>query len=93
MLVGTSSESENENGGNPTGAGIAMGDIATDPNLTLNGYYYDYTIGLDYPTTPNSTAYFGPNFEFVATPEPTSALLLLIGVGLMACRSLWRRGR
>ena len=93
MLAGTSSETENENGGNPTGAGIALGDIVTASGLTLNGYYYDYNPSLDYPTTPYGTAFFGPNFEFVSTPEPTSALLLLIGAGLMACRSLRRRFR
>jgi hypothetical protein len=79
MLAGYSQPNENENGGNPSGVGIPFGSLLTAPGVTLNAYYYDYSGGLDYPTTPYATAFVGPDFQFTATPEPATLTLLASG--------------
>jgi hypothetical protein len=81
MLAGYSQPNENENGGNPSGAGIPFGSLVTAPGITLNAYYYDYNTQLDYPTIPYPTTYVGPDFQFTAvTPEPASLTLLASGL-------------
>jgi hypothetical protein len=52
---------------------------------------YLYTSSLQFPTTPGGSgpAYFGPNFEFSAVPEPFT--LSLFGAGLAGVTALRRR--
>lgn len=91
MLAGYSTANDFENGGSG-GGGIPLLSILLS-DATLNGYYYDYSGSLDYPTTPYGTAFVGPNFEATPTPEPSTialigmALLSLFGIGLMRRRS------
>ncbi|HEY2839629.1 MAG TPA: PEP-CTERM sorting domain-containing protein [Pirellulales bacterium] len=95
MLSGTSTLSENENGGLYYNAGIPLGNLVPGPEITVNAYFYDYNLSLDYPTTPYATGFVGPNFQYTIVPspvpEPTSGALLLIGTGVVASRLLKRK--
>ena len=87
MLAGYSQPNEYENGGSD-GSGIPLGSLVLF-DATLDGYYYDYSGSLDYPTTPYGTAFVGPDFEASAVPEPLT--LSLFGAGLIGLGALRRR--
>ncbi len=70
--------------------------------ITFNGYFYDYNNVLDLPTNPYNAAYFGPNFQFSTTsnpspnaassvPLPASAMSGLAMLGLMLAARMRRR--
>ena len=68
-------------------------DVGPAPQITYNGYQYDYNGSLDLPNISYSPAYFGPNFEFAAAvPLPATfgaglSCLALFGAFLVSRRS------
>jgi len=90
MLAGYSQQSEYENGGLSDNAGIPLDTIVTPSAVTLNAYYYDYNGSLDYPTTPYSTAFVGPDFQFTAVPDGGTTLTLL-GLAVAGLAGLRRK--
>jgi hypothetical protein len=69
------------------------GSLGVAAEITFNGYFYDYNPTLDLPATPYGTAYFGPNFQYVVVPEPTSVGCFLLGLGVFVCFQRLKIGR
>jgi hypothetical protein len=69
--------------------GITVGatTITTDPAITYGASRSIGGASLTFPTADvhgNGNSYFGPNFTFVAVPEPATSALVLLG-GMAAC--------
>jgi PEP-CTERM motif-containing protein len=67
---------------------------SSDFNSYLGAFTGSNTVGsLSFPTGhTNGTAYVGPNFEYAATvPEPSTLLLMLSGLSVLAAKALRRR--
>src|ERR1017187_6167662 len=69
------------------------GSLGVAAEITFNGYFYDHNPTLDLPATPYGTAYFGPNFQYVVVPEPTSVGCFLLGLGVFVCFQRLKIGR
>ena len=71
--------------------------IITAPEITYDGYQYDYSATLDLPTITYGTAYFGPNFQYTVAfepvPEPTVFSGFLLGLGVLFCLRGLKFGR
>jgi len=63
---------------------------SSDFNSYLGSFTGSNTVGsLSFPTGhTNGTAYVGPNFEYSNVPEPTTSLLMLSGLSVLAARAL-----
>ena len=55
------------------------------PDITFDGYKYDYNSTLDLPTISYSPSIFGPNFQYdvVPAPEPTTMTVIIAGALLL----------
>jgi hypothetical protein len=91
MLAGYSQPNEYENGGLTNSGGIPLGTIVTPSAITLNGYYYDYSGSLDYPTIPYGTGYVGPDFQFTAATPDGGTTLALLGIAIVGLAGLRRK--
>ncbi len=65
----------------------------TASEITYNGGRYRWISSVQCPTdaTNRPFAYFGPNFQFVAVPEPCSLIGLLVGGGIAGVVLVLRR--
>jgi len=73
---------QNKLAGNPGGP-----PVPTASEITFDYDDYNYTTPLVFPTTRfgSGPAYYGPNFEFTATPEPGLYGVIALGLtGLVA---------
>ena len=68
--------------GNDTGY-YATDAVGAAPDITFDGYAYDYNASLDIPTISYATPIFGPNFEYVPVPEPTTMTIIIAGALLL----------
>jgi len=76
--------------GNDTGYD-ANSSVGANPDITYDGYQYDYNASLDLPTIGYEPPIFGPNFQFVPVPEPASVGCLLLGLGVLVLTRHFRR--
>jgi hypothetical protein len=68
----------------------ATGGVGADPSITFDYYLWDFAgSGPDLPLNTYSTPILGPNFQFVAVPEPTT--ISLIAIGLLGALTIRRR--
>jgi len=52
--------------------------------ITYQGYKYDTSSTLDLPTLNYASPIFGPNFQFVPVPEPSTFAGIMLGLGFFA---------
>jgi hypothetical protein len=82
------------NGNNWSYTPLSSPPTVTDPSITFAGSQYIFSSLLQYPTETYPADYFGPNFAFSSptspVPEPTSLLLLGMGLGALGVAA-WRR--
>jgi hypothetical protein len=67
------------------------GSVGAAPDITFDGYKYDYNSTLDLPTISYSPSIFGPNFQYAAVavpvPEPTTMTIIIAGALLLPFRA------
>jgi len=57
--------------------------VGAAPDITFDGYKYDNNSTLDLSTISYTTPIFGPNFEYVPVPEPTTMTIIIAGALLL----------
>ena len=70
----------------PADSNWTVGSMVVAPEITFDGYEYDYNPTLDLPAIPYATAYFGPNFQYTTiapAPEPATMTIMIAGALLL----------
>jgi len=57
--------------------------VGAAPEITFDGYKYDSSSSLDLPTISYATPIFGPNFQYIPVPEPTTLTMIIAGAMLL----------
>jgi len=67
--------------------------VTPSPLLGYQGYLFDFGAGLTFPTTGPDTTFFafGPNAAFDVVPEPSSILLIVLGLAGLTGWRWWGR--
>ena len=75
----------------PADSNWTCDSLVVAPEITFDGYLYDYNPTLDLPAIPYATAYFGPNFQYEVVPAPEPATLTIMIAGALLLLPFNRR--